>query len=211
MTHKIIRRLQRLPKQPMTLQGEAFAWPCLVQTGTKPLQPIIPVWLDLDSQLIHANRALLPGEDTNRAMLEELDGFVTLLLHNQACPQRLQVCNAELAEYLRRELKDTGIEVQLVEQLPELQAVLTEMVKLACVEGNEPPGLLESHGMTVERVRAFARAAADFYRSPVAPPVRYGSDPCGGPQTAAGHGLCDRPGRRPQHVWPGLVRQSCRL
>ena len=171
MTHQIIRRLQRLPKQPMTFQGEAFAWPCPVQIGTEPpLQPIIPVWLDLDSQLFYASRAILPGEDTNRAMLEELDGFVTVLLHNQACPQRLQVCNAELAEYLHRELKDTGIEVQLVEQLPELQAVLAEMVEQASIEENGPPGLLESRGVTVGCVRAFAKAAADFY---CAAPWRY--------------------------------------
>jgi tetratricopeptide (TPR) repeat protein len=116
---------------------------------------------------------LAPEEDSLRATLETLGGFVEKLLGNRACPQRLEVCDSDLAEYLRQHLGATGIEVQLVDHLPMLEAAVAEMSDMLDARADGPPSLLDSRGMTIERVRAFASAAAEFYR---AAPWRYLSD-----------------------------------
>jgi tetratricopeptide (TPR) repeat protein len=114
-----------------------------------------------------------PDEDSLRATLETLGGFVEKLMDNSACPQRLQVCDPELAQYLRQQLESTGIEVELVDELPMLEAAVEQMADMIDAQADGPPSLLDSRGMTIERVRAFADAAAAFYG---AAPWRYLSD-----------------------------------
>ncbi len=144
----------------------------------------------------HARRSdARSGRGCVRAALETLGGFVAEMLHNESCPQRLQVCDPKLAEYLRSELEETGIEVQLVDQLPELQAIFAEMAEFVDAHGDGPPSLLELRGVTVERVRAFATAAAAFYRAaPWRVSVRYGSHPGRNPETASWNDLLGRAG-----------------
>ena len=171
---ELIERLRRLPKQPMTCQGGLFPWPQLVRgEGRPPFRPHFPLWADLKSGAIHTDAMLAPEEDSLRATLETLGGFVEKLMGNRACPQRLEVCDSDLAEYLRQHLGATGIEVQLVDQLPMLEAAVAEMSDMLDAQADGPPSLLDSRGMTIERVRAFADAAAAFYR---AAPWRYLSD-----------------------------------
>ena len=122
---------------------------------------------------MHTDAMLAPDEDYLRATLETLGGFVEKLMDNSACPQRLEVCDPDLAEYLRRHLEATGIEVQLVDKLPVLEAAVEEMAEMVDAQTDGLPSLLDSRGVTIERVRAFADAAAAFYG---AAPWRYLSD-----------------------------------
>jgi tetratricopeptide (TPR) repeat protein len=122
---------------------------------------------------MHADAMLAPDEDSLRATLETLGGFVEKLMDNSACPQRLEVCDPELAQYLSQHLESTGIDVQLVDELPMLEAVVAEMADVVDAQADGPPSLLDSRGMSIERVHAFAAAAAAFY---IAAPWRYLSD-----------------------------------
>lgn len=87
-------------------------------------------------------------------------------MDHSACPQRLEVCDPELAEYLRRHLEGAGIEVRLTDQLPVLEAVVVEVAEMFDTHAGGPPSLLDAHGMTIERVRAFADAAACYRAAP---------------------------------------------
>jgi len=171
---ELIERLRRLPKRPMTCQGGLFPWPRLVRgDGGTPFRPRFPLWADLESGTCHTDAMLGPGEDSLRGALETFGGFVEKLTGNNACPQRLEVCDPELAQYLRENLANTGIEVELVDELPMLEAAVAEMADMVGAAADGPPSLLDSRGVTIERVRAFADAAAAFYR---AAPWRYLAD-----------------------------------
>ncbi len=114
---------------------------------------------------MHTDSLLAPGDDPLRAALDALGGFVEKILDNCACPQRLEVCDPELAEYLRHHLEGAGIEVRLTDRLPMLEAAVLEIADLVNSRAAGPPSLLHKQGMTIERVRAFADAAAAFYRA----------------------------------------------
>ncbi|QDT73494.1 DUF6930 domain-containing protein [Lacipirellula limnantheis] len=171
---ELIKRLRRLPKHPMTCQGGLFPWPQLVRgEGGTPFRPHFPLWADVELGAIHADAMLAPDEDSLRAALETLGGFVEKRMDNNACPQRLEVCDPELAEYLRQHLANTGIDVELVDELPMLEAAVAKMAEMLDAQAEGAPSLLDSRGVTIERVRAFADAAAAFYR---AAPWRYLAD-----------------------------------
>lgn len=171
---ELIEQLRRLPKQPLTCQGGVFPWPHLVRGEEgPPFRPHFPLWADVESGAIHSDSLLAPGADLLRAALETLGGFVEKIMDNCACPQRLEVRDPELAEYLRHHLEGTGIEVRLKDQLPMLEAAVAEMAKMVDSHANSPPSLLDSPGVTIERLLAFADAAAAFYH---AAPWRYLSD-----------------------------------
>ena len=171
---ELVQRLRQLPKQPMCCQGDIVPWPNLVRNDDGELfRPRLPLWVETKSGVLHGGSLLSSGDDLLRGSLEALGGFVSELLEDRCCPGRLQVRSAELAEYLLQNLHDTGVEVQLVDQLPVLDEVVAEMTKAIGTQADGLPGLLDSQGVTLERIRAFAEAAAAFYR---AAPWRYLSD-----------------------------------
>ncbi len=76
-----------------------------------------------------------------------------------------------LGEQLARALGDTELSVTVDSRLPEVKALVEQMA--AGTDGAPPPAALEGRGVTVERMRAFALAARDFYS---AEPWRHLSD-----------------------------------
>lgn len=171
---ELIERLCSLPKQPITCQGGIFPWPHLVRGDDGELfRPLVPLWLETESGLVHTNGMLPATNDRCRASLETLGDLVDKYLHNQACPRRLEVSDPELADYLQTHLKETGIDITLKNRLPKLNAVFKDMLKSLGADSAGPPGLLESLGVTKDQVWAFAEAAKAFYR---AAPWRYLSD-----------------------------------
>ncbi|HEX7445954.1 MAG TPA: hypothetical protein VF306_00335, partial [Pirellulales bacterium] len=171
---ELIQRLRRLPKQPICCQGGIVSWPNLVRGDDgKVFRPQLPLWVEAESGMVHGDAMLGPGDDLLRGSLEALGGFVSTLLENRCCPERLQVREPELAERLRQSLRDSGIEVQLTDELPMLDEVVAHMTDEFGNQADGLPGLLDSQGVTLERLRAFAEAAAAFFH---AAPWRYLSD-----------------------------------
>ncbi len=171
---EFIEQLRNLPKHPTILQGGIFPWPHLVRgEGGQPFRPLVPLWTEAESGHVYTDTLLAPDEDPFRATLEGFYGFIEKVLDSQACPTCLKVRDPELAQYLRDNLADTGIDVQLTDHLPELDAAVASMVKMVEAQGSDLPGLLDSRGVTIGRIRSFADAAAAFYR---AAPWRWLSD-----------------------------------
>lgn len=168
---ELLRRFRHLPKRPMCCQGEIVPWPNLVRGDDgKLFRPHLPLWVEVESGVVHGDSFLRPGDDLLLGSLLSLGGFVATLLEDRCCPERLQVRHAELAEYLRRNMQDTGIEVQLTDELPELDKVVAEMTHAVGTQADGLPSLLDSQGITLEQIRAFAGSAAAFY---YAAPWRY--------------------------------------
>lgn len=168
---ELIQRLRRLPKQSMCCQGGIVPWPNLVRGDDgKLFRPQLPLWVEVKSGLLHGGSLLGPGDDLFRGSLLSLGGFVAKIMEERCCPGRLQVRQPELAEYLRRNLQGTGIEVQLIEALPVLDKVVVEMTQEVGTQADGLPSLLDSQGVTLEGIRGFAEAAAAFYN---AAPWRY--------------------------------------
>lgn len=82
--------------------------------------------------------------------------------HLEGRAARLRVTDEDLAAVLRTQLDDPNTTVDVVGDLPAVGEILRQMaVDLA---GAEPiAGVLEAQGVTIERLRAFADAAASFY------------------------------------------------
>lgn len=164
--NELVDQLRRLPKLPITCEGGVFEFPQRVRVDEgASFRPRLPLWCDAKSHALHFNAVLGPDENELVAALESLGGFVNEFLGGQGCPACLKVRDSELAEYLRVRLAGAGIEIELVKRLPALEAVAAEMFELFEVSAEEPPGLLDARGVTVERVRSFAEAAADWFRA----------------------------------------------
>jgi tetratricopeptide (TPR) repeat protein len=78
-------------------------------------------------------------------------------------PRTVQVRDSRLGASLERALEGAGVRVEVVRDLPALEAFLAAM---AHGVGGEPvPGALTAPGVTPERLRAFADAAKAFYEA----------------------------------------------
>lgn len=75
-------------------------------------------------------------------------------------PERIEVADSRVAEELGSLLAAEGVPVEVRGDLPELRALLAEWTFSA--RGAAPPAALSAPGLTVERMAAFAGAAARF-------------------------------------------------
>lgn len=163
---EITAKLRDLPKVPITCQGGLYTWPMsFLDDARRPFQPHFPLWADAEAGKVHPGAPFGPDEEPWPAAVRALAGFVEKLLKNKACPERVEVRDPELAQYLRFRLSGTGIEVVESKTLTMADRAVDEMRNLLERLAPELPGWLESQGMTVERLRAFADAAAEFYRA----------------------------------------------
>jgi hypothetical protein len=79
-------------------------------------------------------------------------------------PTRVEVCDPALVEALREGLAELGIELALVERLDAIDELVAEMAN-DLADGEAAPSLYAGQGLGVERIRAFADAAAAFHRA----------------------------------------------
>src|SRR5439155_364028 len=86
-------------------------------------------------------------------------------------PARLEVADEALGAQLAAALADPELAVTVRDGLPAVHQMVRQMA--AQLEDAPPPDALDAPGVTVERMRAFAAAARDFYQ---AAPWRYLSD-----------------------------------
>lgn len=169
----LLRRLREFPKHDLVCQGGVFPWPRKVRTDSGEVAAAqFALWVETESGLVHPGQ-LDPGRQVPGDILLEAFGEFVEQTCSGICPNQIEVCDPELAEYLRQRLPGIGIEVRLVDRLAALEPALRSLFDYMSTQAVEPPSLLAARGMTVERVRSFADAAADFFR---AAPWRYLTD-----------------------------------
>ncbi len=168
-----IARLRFLQKGDFTLQGELVTWPVMIrESGRPPFRPVVPLWAEIPSGFVHASLPLHPDDDAFDVMLRSLVEFIAPDQQDALCPTRIEVRDPELVTYLRSQLSSTGIQVEVVETLKAIDDAARD-IQAFVGEGEPESSLLSTRGMTIERVRAFAESAKEFY---LASPWRYLSD-----------------------------------
>ena len=147
-------------------------WP--FETWEVAVTPL-PLWLPVEGRRARAWLAVCLNADTDKALSsepggeEEIPQMLEQVLTRagqrwRSRPARVRVADAEVARMLEDLLEPREVAVEVVARL----AQLPEMVD-ALIAGMAPPdprpGPLTGEGVTVEPLRSFARAAADFYAS----------------------------------------------
>lgn len=165
----IVARFMRLARRSADVwQGRLVRMPTWVEeVGGLPRRPWGAVWVSRDTGMVNVE---LGAEGDWRLALQSLTGLGLKFAHCR--PSRLEVMDAELGRQLAAALEDRELSVTVVQALPDVTAVVNRMA--AELRGTPAaPGALAGRGVTVERVRAFAEAARDFYQ---AAPWRHLSD-----------------------------------
>jgi tetratricopeptide (TPR) repeat protein len=165
MAYPHIDRIRRLRKSRGEVwQGTIIRVPqWVVEEGQAPVRPILAVWFSMNSGRINTGALRKPSE-RNPAML--LDAMAGEGGGGQGIPgirpEKLVVADESTAEYLRQEL-GAEFEISVKSELPGINSVMQHMQqKLPVTSGY---GFRRDSDVTPQRLRAFAEAAADFYRA----------------------------------------------
>jgi len=126
------------------------------EAGGPPLRPGIVVCLSVRTGRRQSSPPA-PGEPGPEAFRQVVAQAARIW---RLRPERIEVADPRIAEDLDALLSGEKITVEARHDLPELRALLEERAALA--REDAPPAALSAPGLTVERMAAFARAAARF-------------------------------------------------
>lgn len=125
----------------------------------KPQRPIAAVWLSPRTYKIWLKPKASPEIDDVELVLQALAEMAHKYQSDLVGrPARLEVNDVALANALRQDLPDT--EVTVASSLPALDEALGEMA--AAISPGAPPATLDCDGVTLDHLRRFAAAAAEF-------------------------------------------------
>jgi tetratricopeptide (TPR) repeat protein len=159
-----VERLKRLPRRAgEAWQGGIAQMPLWMQEpgDEKPWRPWLAGWASPKVIKI-SEPGREPNEfDTTLKALADLASDEKMVGYR---PGKLQVRDPVLAEYLRDMLAEAEIEIEVRDDLPHFDALLAETAEHFS-QRKVPPDALKGKGVTVESMRAFAEAAAEFYRA----------------------------------------------
>ena len=162
MSERHVEKIKRLRKVRETWQGGIIRIPqWLAEEGRAPIRPWMAVWVSLGSGRVNTSEPKRPAEKEPGMLLEAMGAGQGM---PSVRPERVEVADAGLAEYLRPILAQLEMEVDLVEASPALDAVVAHMRKHVSQTVAIPPDASTAEGVTVDRMRAFAEAAAELYR-----------------------------------------------
>jgi tetratricopeptide (TPR) repeat protein len=154
-----------------TWQGGLVRLPVWVDHPTEaegePFRPTGALWVSLRTGLIHL---ALPPEGSTATPEFALNTLLEFGLKYskrlEGRPARVEVRDPALRDALGDSLAKLSTSVAVVPDLTAVREVLNNLESEA-LGGRAFPGLLESPGVTPDRLRAFAEAAASFYRARV--------------------------------------------
>src|SRR4051794_28794991 len=162
----LLARVAKLPQRAgEEWAGAIIRMPAWIREpgDARPWRPSAAVWASGASGRIHMSRPAPEAEVTADVVLRTLAEFALDRKLTGYRPETLHVAGAELAREMIGRLEGTGIRVVARDEIPALKALMAEMTR--DMNPDQPPGPLEGRGVTVERMRAFAEAAAAFYRA----------------------------------------------
>ena len=161
-------RFKQLPQRSHEVwQGGLMRMPTWIDHPTDPAgapyRPTGAVWVSVRTGLVHV--ALPPeGADASPefALAALLEFGIKHAKGLEGRPGRIEVRDQALREPLAQTLERLSTAVVVVDELPAVRDILTQFESHAS-GGRRFPGLLDAPGISVERLRAFAEAAAAFY------------------------------------------------
>jgi tetratricopeptide (TPR) repeat protein len=165
-------RFKQLPQRTSEVwQGGLVRLPAWIDHPSdpdgEPYRPIGALWVSLRTGLVHLalppEGALASPEFAVTALLEFALKWAKGL---EGRPGRVEVRDAALRDALADALASVSTPVVVVDDVPAVRDALSNF-EAAASGGHRFPGLLESPGVTPDRLRAFADAAAWFYTARV--------------------------------------------
>ncbi|HNS22618.1 MAG TPA: tetratricopeptide repeat protein [Sedimentisphaerales bacterium] len=163
-------RLRRLPQHPREVwQGGITRLPLWVRADDEglpdPVRSWAAGWVSLQTRAVFLSDGYTELTDQSEALL---DALVDLAYDKKLAgyrPGKVQVCDPVLAEYLRSQLEDAEITVELIAKSFILERSLTDAAEASRPYYPMPCGPMDTEGVTVEMVRAYTAAAGEFYRA----------------------------------------------
>ena len=129
-----------------------------------PLRPTGVLWVSLRTGLIHLDLAQDDNPVTPELVLTTFLEFGTKWARGlEGRPARVEVQDSALRDSLAGPLASLDTPVMLVNELPAVRNALHELE--ARETGRRFTGILDSPGVSVDRVRAFADAAGIFFKA----------------------------------------------
>lgn len=165
-------RFRRLPQRAGDVwQGGFVRLPAWIDHPAdpqgEPYRPVAAMWVSLRTGLMHVALAPADAPPSPEFALDALIAFGLKWSKGlDGRPARVEVRDPQLHEALAEPLSRLATPVVLVDDLQAVAEVLRHLESEA-TGGRRFPGILESPGIDVDRLRAFADAAADFYRARV--------------------------------------------
>src|SRR5215212_10181012 len=161
-------RFRRLPQRAGEVwQGGLVRLPMWIDDpadpeGT-PLRASGAIWVSLRTGLVHMDLAPEGEEATPELALATLLEFgLKSAKELDGRPARIEVRDAALRDALAASLATLDTTITVVEDQPAVRDALCTFEEHE-LEDEPVPGLLDAPGMSIDRVRAFAAAAATFY------------------------------------------------
>lgn len=134
------------------------------EDGIKPFRPQIAICACPQTMALNASDPV--DRPPFESMLESLAGVSKISMIKRYRPSRIIVTDPELGQYLRQALRDSAVEIEVVESDPLLEEFARGLTGgMGPIKGGPkiPPGALSGQGVTPERMLAFADAARRFY------------------------------------------------
>jgi len=169
-----LERFKRLPIREDVWHLAIVRMPqWVVEQERPPFRPRMPICHSAVTEEVGVSELMDPAEPDGQAALRAIIDLAKVR-DIQFRPTRVEVRDPGLAEVLRPVIEGAGIELVLTERLEAIDGVLAVMTRrLSGPAGSassfsDPAGFtscFSGSGVTVERVRAFAEAAAAFHRA----------------------------------------------
>jgi len=163
-------RLRRLPQHPGEIwQGGITRLPLWVRADEEglpdPVRSWAAGWVSLQTRAVFLSEGYTEPAGQSDALL---DALVDLAYDKKLAgyrPGKVQVCDRATAEALREKLQGSEIAVELIEKSFILDRTLTDAAEASRPYYPMPCGPMDTEGVTVEMMRAYTTAAAEFYRA----------------------------------------------
>ena len=165
-------RFKQLPQRTgETWQGGLVRLPAWIDNPAdpdgEPFRPIAALWVSLRTGLLHLAlppKGSTPTPEFGLAALLEFGLKWSKGLEGR--PARVEVRDPALRDVLADSLAKLSTSVAVVDDMSAVREVLNNL-EAEETGGRRFPGVLESPGVTPDRLRAFAEAAASFYNARV--------------------------------------------
>jgi len=163
-------RLRRLPQKPGEIwQGGITRLPLWVRADEDglpdPVRSWAAGWVSLQTRAVYLSEGYTEPDGQTDAML---DALVDLAYDRKQAgyrPGKVQVCDPAIAETLREKLQGSEVAVELIEKSFILDRTLMDAAEASRPYYPMPCGPMDTEGVTVEMMRAYAAAAVEFYRA----------------------------------------------
>jgi tetratricopeptide (TPR) repeat protein len=156
-----LARFLALPRIPTeTWQGGLVRLPVWIGRE-RPYRPQGAVWVSLGTGRITVRPAREHEESDPMFAVDELVRFGLQPKLAGCRPVRVEVADETLARALRQVFPEAELAITVRPDLPMVDRALEQFLE----DTGAPPGALSGRGVTVDKMRRFAEAAARFYRA----------------------------------------------